>query len=154
MSNITSRVPCHCGKTFKNSQALLQHTRDSPSHPLQTVPRPPASPAVPTSAATSSKGNVTCIYGGVSETDGALQQHQRDSSLHPKTNMITRTGEIKCSCGRTVKDENGLKQHMRFSSRHRKVEGSCAAALNDQVEISHGFPDDGAVGLALLSVAR
>lgn len=153
MPNTTSRVPCHCGKIFKNSQALLQHARDSPRH-QQTVPRPPATPAVPPFAAPSLKGKVTCTCGGVFKTDGALQQHQRDSSLHPKTDMIKRTGGLKGSCGRTVKDENGLKEHMRVSSRHRKLEEFCAAALNDGAEIAYGFPDDGAVGFALSYLAR
>lgn len=40
MLNAASRTPCYCGKTFKNSQALMQHIRDSPGHPQQTMLTP------------------------------------------------------------------------------------------------------------------
>jgi hypothetical protein len=60
MSNTTSLVSCQCGKSFKTSQALMQHTRDSPRHRQSTMPRLSASGK------------------GTFKSEEALPQHQRD----------------------------------------------------------------------------
>jgi hypothetical protein len=74
--------------------SLMQHIRDSPGHPQQTMPCPPV-----TAAAPSPKRKVACTCCGVFKTDRALQQHQRDSPLHSRTNTVKGTGGIQCSCG-------------------------------------------------------
>jgi hypothetical protein len=137
MSNSTSLVSCHCGKSFKDSQALTQHTHDSPRHRQSTLPLPP----VP--------GDKSIL-----ESQEALQQHQRDFSLRLGTNTVVRTSWLKCSCGKTVKDENGLKQHMRVSSRHRKLKKLCEAAANKKEKNFDGFPDDNMVDASLLYHCR
>ena len=148
MANTGDLVFCPCGKSFKDSQALMQHTRDSARHLQRTMPGPLITPAAP-----NLQSKVTCTCGEVFHSAEALQQHQRDSHLHAETNRVKRTGGVKCSCGKTVKDENGLKSHMRTSSHYRKLEQFHTAAANDG-DKSYGFLDIGVVGLTLAFVLR
>ncbi|KAI9792768.1 MAG: hypothetical protein M1816_001499 [Peltula sp. TS41687] len=99
-------VPCPCGKRFGTSEALLQHTRDSPHHQRQRA-QTAVTPAVATSRAASAipSHQEKCSCGRVFHTPGALGQHLSDSPVHAK-----------------VGDENALKGHKRNSSRRRRFE--------------------------------
>jgi len=118
MSKSGTLLSCPCGKSFKNSSALRQHTRDSPRHVQQPVLHPPANLVVPVAR--------------------PVQEPQPESPL-PMANI---PAGVKCPCGKLVKDEDGLMQHTRDSPRHRKLEVACIA---DENKASHQIPDEGVV---------
>ncbi|RYP60137.1 hypothetical protein DL770_010057 [Monosporascus sp. CRB-9-2] len=132
MSDAISRLRCHCGKTFKDSQAMMQHTRDSPRHPRQNATPPPAP-----------DGIQTCGCGSVFKTAEALHQHKRDSPFHAQKDTARSTGGIMCSCGKIVKNENGMKSHLN-DSRHHKLEESCAGGNKADDGNPPPYREDGA----------
>jgi hypothetical protein len=120
-------MSCQCGKSFKTSQALMQHTRDSPRHRQSTMSRLSASGK------------------GTFKSEEALPQHQRDLPIPLGINTVGCTGLLKCSCGKTVKDENGLKDVTASLSK---------AAENDEEKSFYGFPDDGMVSVTSCSIRQ
>jgi hypothetical protein len=95
MSNNAQDTRCHCGKTLKDSQAMMQHRRDSPRHQQSTTASPP-----------SPGENLTCTCGRLFKTAEALHQHKRNSPSHAKRDTIRDTGEVTSTSGRSAANNN------------------------------------------------
>jgi hypothetical protein len=94
MSNTNTLLSCHCGGFFKDSLALMQHTRDSALHLQQPVVHPPASLVVP------------------------VVLPVRNPQRGPPLLTANIPAGVRCPCGKVVKDDDGLMQHTRDSPRH------------------------------------
>ncbi|KAK4143154.1 uncharacterized protein C8A04DRAFT_29171 [Dichotomopilus funicola] len=94
VSKTESALRCSCGQSFKHSQALAQHKRDSPKHQQQLE----------------------------TSTGPGLAAHVTPTTASP-TPVVSKTeSALHCSCGQSFKHRHALEQHKRDSPKHKGAE--------------------------------